>query len=239
MPEAKYKRILLKISGEALCPPGGSGLDASAVELTANELRPLVDMGVQVGLVVGGGNILRGRQLKDDPHIRRTTADTMGMLATVMNALALRDSLKGHGIRAEAMSAIPVTGVIEPFHQSRAVEALEDGKVVIFAGGTGSPFFTTDMCAALRARQIDAEALIKATKVDGVFSADPVDNPAAERYDRLSYQKVLADRLGVMDLTAISMCMEGQLPILVLQLSKTGNLLNAVSGKQVGTLVSE
>ena len=235
----KYKRILLKISGESMSSTGQSGIRSDAVELVVDELRPLIQMGVQVGLVVGGGNFVRGRDLAGVPAIHRVTADYMGMLATVINGIALQDALESSGVPARVLSAIPMPQVCEQFIRRVAVRHLEQGRVVILAGGTGSPFFTTDMCAALRANEIAAEVLFKATKVDGVFDADPVKNPAARKYDRLDYQKVLADRLGVMDLTAISMCMESRIPILVFQLDKPGNLLGAVTGQTVGTIITD
>lgn len=236
--KAKYKRVLLKISGQSLCRPGGSGIDPSALASLADELAPVVQTGIQVGLVVGGGNILRGRQLAANAPIQRVTADHMGMLATVINALALRDSLAGRGMPACVLGAIEMTAVCEPFTQRRASEHLEAGRLVILAGGTGNPFFTTDTCAALRASELEAELLLKATKVDGVFDADPETTPGAKKYKRLTYEKVLADKLGVMDLTAISLCMDNEIPIVVFQLDKAGNLLAAVRGEDVGTLIT-
>ncbi len=235
----QYKRVLLKLSGEALCEPGGFGIDVPAVDRLIEEIQPAVSLGVQMGIVVGGGNFVRGRSLGGNPPIQRATADHMGMLATVMNALALQDSLESAGLSARVQSAIPMTSLCETFIRRRAMEHLESGRIVILAGGTGSPFFTTDTCASLRALEINAQALLKATKVDGVFDCDPVNNPAARKYDRLTYQKVLADRLGVMDLTAISMCMESRLPIVVFDLFRKGNLLAAVKGEKVGTTIAE
>ncbi len=235
----RYKRVLLKISGEGMCSVGGFGIDPAAVSAVVGEIHPLVEMGVQVGLVIGGGNFIRGRDLADDPHIHRVTADNMGMLATVINAIALQDAMESHGVRACVLSAIPMPQICDPFITRDAVKHLEEGRVVVMAAGTGSPFFTTDMCAALRANEVNAEVVLKATKVDGVFDADPLTHPNAKKYDRLSYQKVLADRLGVMDLTAISMCMESRIPIIVLQLTNKGNLLKAVRGEQVGTIITE
>ena len=236
--KAKYKRVLLKISGQSLCRPGGSGLHLSAIASLVDELAPVVQSGIQVGLVVGGGNILRGRQLAHSERIHRVTADHMGMLATVINALALRDVLASRNMPACVLAAMEMTAVCEPFTQRRALEHLEAGRLVILAGGTGNPFFTTDTCAALRASELDAELLLKATKVDGVFDADPETTPDAKKYRRLTYEKVLADKLGVMDLTAISLCMDNQIPIVVFQLDKAGNLLAAVSGQDVGTLIT-
>ena len=235
----RYKRVLLKISGESMCSPGGFGIDASAVTTLVGELTAVVREGVRIGLVIGGGNFVRGRDLADNPHIHRVTADYMGMLATVINALALRDALDSNGVPAKVLSAVPMHQVCDPFIRREAVRHLDEGCVVLFAAGTGSPFFTTDMCAALRANEIGAEALLKATKVDGVFDADPVKKPQARKYDRLTYAQVLNDRLGVMDLTAISMCMESRIPIVVFQLTKPGNLLKAARGEAVGTTIAE
>ncbi len=235
----KYKRVLLKISGEGLCAPGGFGVDGDAVAAVVEEIAPLLDMGLQIGLVIGGGNFIRGRDLAGNPHIQPVTADYMGMLATLINALAMQDSLESHGVGARVLSAIPVTQVCEPFSRRAAINYLDAGNVVILAAGTGSPFFTTDMCAALRANEIDAEVLLKATKVDGVFDNDPVTHPDAVKYDTLTYQKVLADKLGVMDLTAISMCMTTDVPIIVFKLTEPGNLLRAVRGEAIGTLITD
>ena len=235
--KSHYKRVLVKLSGEAMSGTGGFGVSCEAMDALVAELVPVVKQGVEVALVVGGGNLRRGRDLSDNPHIQRTTADSMGMLATVMNAIALRDTLISHCLPAAAMSATQMTPVCEHFMRSRAVEYLEQGKVVVLAGGTGNPYFTTDTCAALRALEIGADVLIKATKVDGVYDRDPMVDQQAKKYDSLTYDKVLADRLGVMDLTAISLCMENALPIIVFELLKSGNLLRAVQGKKVGTMV--
>ncbi len=241
----KYKRVLLKLSGESFCLPGGFGIDPQAVTQVVDELIPIVEMGIQVGLVVGGGNIVRGKTLTakseaaDSINIQRGTADYMGMLATVINALALRDALTSRGISTRVQSAVTLTAIAEPFIQLRAIRHLEKGRIVIFAAGTGSPFFTTDTCAALRAREIGAQVLLKATKVDGVFDCDPATNSDAKKYDKLSYHKVITDQLGVMDMTAISMCMESKIPIIVFQLSKAGSLAEVICGKDVGTLVTE
>ncbi len=232
-----YKRILVKLSGECFNSAENCGVDASAGDRLASELLPVIKSGVRVAFVVGGGNIIRGGRLVES-RIRRTTADYMGMLATVINALALRDILEHNGAAAVVMSAIPMGAICESFCRDKALEYLDAGKAVIFAAGTGNPYFTTDTCAALRASEIGAEALIKATKVDGVFDSDPMKNPAAKKYDRLTYQKAITDQLGVMDLTAISMCMENRIPIIVLELFRPGNLVSAVAGKGVGTLVS-
>ena len=233
-----YKRVLLKISGEGLCSKG-SGLDAPAIAAVVQEILPVVKMGVQLGLVVGGGNLVRGRQLADNPNIQRATADYMGMMATVINGLALRDCLEAAGIPARVLSAIPVTSVCEQWNYHRAAYHLEAGRVIILAGGTGSPFFTTDTCAALRASEIGAQVVLKATKVDGIFDSDPMTHPAAKRYAKLTYPKVLADKLGVMDLTAISLCMENNIPIVVFKLSTPGNLAGVIRGESIGTLVTQ
>jgi len=235
----RYQRVLIKVSGESLCSPGGFGIQAPAVEAVVDEILPVVRLGVQVALVVGGGNFVRGRDLADDPHIQRATADYMGMLATVINAQALQDTFESRDVPTRVLSAITMTAVCEPWIRRRAIRHLEKARLVILAGGTGSPFFTTDTCAALRANELGAEVLLKATKVDGVYDSDPAKNPAAKRYPRLTYQKILADRLGVMDLTAISMAMESRIPIVVFELSKKGNLLKVVLGQEVGTLVSD
>lgn len=238
MDKPKYKRVLLKLSGEALCAPGASGIDAAAVSTIIGEIRNVCQMGVQVAIVIGGGNFVRGRNFTDNPQIRRTTADYIGMLATIMNALALRDSMEAAGLKAAVLSPIHDPRLCEPFACRRADDLLKNGHVLILAGGTGSPFFTTDTCAALRANEIQADIVLKATTVEGVYDSDPKKNPAAKKYDTLTYSKVLADKLGVMDLTAISLCMENRLPIMVFALSKAGNLAAAVSGQNVGTTIT-
>jgi len=234
----RYKRVLVKLSGESFCR-GGAGIDPEAMATLVDEIVPLTKMGVQVALVVGGGNFVRGRDLASNRLIQRPTADYMGMLATVLNALALRDALESRGTPARAMSAIAMTSVCESFVRERAICHLTEGRVVLLAAGTGSPFFTTDTCASLRAIELEADVLLKATKVDGVFDSDPVTNPSAKRYHRLNYQQVLSERLGVMDLTAVCMCMEHRLPVVVFQLAKQGNLTRIVRGEDIGTLICE
>jgi len=234
----RYKRVLIKVSGESFCAPGGFGIDPAAVAAMVKELLPVVELGVQVAMVVGGGNFVRGRDLACDPRIQRATADHMGMMATVINALALQDTLESHNVPTRVQGAITMTAICEPWIRRRAIRHLEKGRVVILAAGTGSPFVTTDTAAALRASEIGAEVVLKATKVDGVFDSDPMRNPSAKKYDRLTYRKILEDSLGIMDLTAISMCMESKLPVIVFELLKPGNLLGAVCGKGVGTLIS-
>ena len=235
--EPKYKRVLVKLSGESLASADGSPIDAQAAWAVADEVAPVVEMGVQVAVVIGGGNLIRGRQLRDNPHVQRPTADAMGMLATVINALALRDTLESHRIPARVMSARAMGGACETFRRDRAIAHLDAGRVVVLAGGTGNPFFTTDTCASLRALEVGAEAMLKATNVDGVYDSDPVTHPDAIRYDHLTYQQVLADQLGVMDLTAVSMCMENDLPLVVFKMARAGNLAAAVCGQDVGTTV--
>jgi uridylate kinase len=233
-----YRRVLIKISGESLCAPGSFGLDADAIAATIVELKAVHELGVQVGLVMGGGNILRGKSLAEAEFIERTTADAMGMLATVMNALVLQDALEYQGVPARVLSAVPTAGVCEPYVRRRALRHLEKGRLVLLAGGTGSPFFTTDTCAALRASELRAAVLLKATKVDGVFEADPVKNPSARKFDRLTYAEVLARQLGVMDLAAVSLCMESRIPVIVFRLARPGSLAAAVRGEKVGTIIS-
>lgn len=235
----RYKRVLVKLSGESFSGAGGSGIEPALLGRVVQEVAAVREMGVEAALVVGGGNFVRGRDLMADASIRRTTADYMGMLATVMNGLALRDALEARGVPARLLGAIPMPPVCEPFAARRAIDHLQRGRVVIFAGGTGSPFFTTDTCASLRAAEISADALLKATKVDGVFNADPEKDPAARKYRRLTYQQVLADRLGVMDLAAVSMCMEVRIPIVVFEFSRPGSLAAAVRGADIGTLIAE
>lgn len=235
--EPVYKRVLLKVSGEGLARPGEFGIDEDALTATGREIAPLVEMGVEVAVVIGGGNFFRGRQVAHSQRIQRVTADTIGMLATTMNALAMRDCLASLGIQAVVMGTITREAVSEPFVQRNAVAHLKAGRVVLLAGGTGSPFFTTDTGAALRAAELDADALLKATKVDGVFTDDPMTNPQAERYSRLSYQEALSRQLGVMDMAAFSLCMESNIPVVVFKLTEPGNIARVVTGEDVGTTV--
>jgi uridylate kinase len=237
--QSRYKRVLIKVSGESFCAPGGFGIQTGAVAALVGELLPVIEMGVQVAMVVGGGNFVRGRELAADSRIQRATADYMGMMATVINALALQDTLESHNIPTRVLGAVTMTAVCEPWIRRRAIRHLEKGRVVILAAGTGSPFVTTDTCAALRASEIGAEVVLKGTKVDGVFDSDPMLNPSARKYDRLTYRQALSDSLGVMDLTAISMCMESKVPVIVFELLKPGNLLGAVCGRSVGTIITE
>jgi len=233
-----YRRVLVKVSGEALGPPGGTGVDPSRTVALADALAALPAAGVQPAVVVGGGNFLRGRDLAGAAFIRRATADGMGMLATVMNALALADALAHRGAPARVLSAIPARGFCEAYDRDRADRLLGDGHVVLLAGGTGSPFFTTDTCAALRACELGADVLLKATQVDGVYDADPSTRPDAARFDRLTYAEVLARRLGVMDLAAVALCMENDIPVVVFRLDDGAGLAAAVAGEPVGTIIS-
>jgi uridylate kinase len=236
--EKKYKRILLKLSGEELMGEEGFGIDPKVLDRMALEIGQLVGIGVQVGLVIGGGNLFRGAAL-NAAGMDRVTGDHMGMLATVMNALAMRDALERTNISSHVMSAIPMSGVVEHYDRRRAIRYLKDGDVVIFSAGTGNPFFTTDSAACLRGIEIDANVVLKATKVDGVYSADPMLHPDAELYSNLTYDQVLDKKLGVMDLTAICLCREHNMPLRVFRMSKQGALLNLVVGGDEGTLIEE
>jgi uridylate kinase len=232
-----YKRVLVKLSGEALMGEGDYGIAPTVIKRIANELQDIVAMGVNVAVVIGGGNIFRGAGLAR-AGMDRVTGDHMGMLATVMNSLALQDALESLGLHARVMSAIRINQVCEDYIRRRAVRHLEKGRVVIFAAGTGNPFFTTDTAASLRAIEINADLLLKATKVNGVYSDDPVKNPKATRYARLTFDKVLSDRLNVMDATAVVMCRDNRLPLRVFNLNTPGDLPRVVRGEDVGTLVT-
>jgi uridylate kinase len=234
--EKKYQRILLKLSGEALTGSEGFGIDPKILDRMALEIGQLVGIGVQVGLVVGGGNLFRGAALSA-AGLDRVTGDHMGMLATVMNALALRDALERSNISTQVMSAIPMSGVVDHYDRRKAIRALDTGDVVIFAAGTGNPFFTTDSSACLRGIEIDADLMLKATKVDGVYSADPMKVADAERFSRLSFDDVLQRELQVMDLTAILLCRDHELPVRVFAMEQQGALLNIVRGGDEGTLI--
>lgn len=232
----KYQRVLLKLSGEALMGDKAFGLDPATVERIANEIKTVHDMGVQIALVIGAGNIFRGVS-EAASNIERTSADYMGMLATVMNALAMQSMLETLGLQTRVQSAIPMDTVCEPFIRRRALRHMEQGRVVIFAGGTGNPFFTTDTAAALRAIEMSCNALLKGTQVDGVYSADPKTDPTAERYETLKYQDVLAQDLRVMDTSAIALARDNKLPILVFSVHRPGAFAEVVSGKGVFTIV--
>jgi len=231
-----YKRILLKLSGEALAGRQGYGIDPDVISGIAAEVRDVVELGVQVALVIGGGNIFRGIAASSS-GMDRASADYMGMLATVMNSVAMQDSLEKLGVVTRVQSAIEMQAIAEPYIRRRAVRHLEKGRVVIFGAGTGNPFFTTDTAASLRAAEIGAEVILKATKVDGVYTADPAKDPTAVRYERLTYLEVLKRGLQVMDSTATSLCMDNNLPIIVFDLTRHGNIRRVVCGEPIGTLV--
>ena len=232
----KYKRVLLKLSGEALLGSEDYGIDPNVMRRIAGEVRDLNRIGVEIGLVIGGGNIFRGAGLAE-AGMDRVTGDHMGMLATVINSLALQDALEQEGVFARVMSALTIHEVCEDYIRRRAIRHLEKGRVVIFAAGTGNPFFTTDTAASLRAIEINAELLIKATKVDGVYSQDPVTNPDAKLYSELSFTRVLTDNLKVMDATAVVMCRDNDLPLRVYNMNRPGDLVRLVCGEAVGTSV--
>lgn len=240
MPETsapRYRRILLKLSGEALMGAGDYGIDPDVIRRLANEIIEVTARGTQVAVVIGGGNIFRGAGLAR-AGMDRVTGDHMGMLATVMNALALQDALEGLGAQSRVMSAVRINAVCEDYIRRRAVRHLEKGRIVILAAGTGNPFFTTDTAASLRAIEIEADVLLKATKVNGIYDSDPVRNPGAKRYARLTFDRVLADKLNVMDATAIVMCRDNNLPLQVFNLFNAGDLLRIVDGEDVGTVVA-
>jgi uridylate kinase len=232
----KYKRILLKCSGEALMGQSQFGIDPSVLNKIAHDVAELIQMGVEVGLVIGGGNLFRGKALSD-AGMGRVTGDHMGMLATVMNALALRDALERAQVPTRIMSAIPMIGVVDSYHYRKAITHLRERHAVIFSAGTGNPFFTTDTAACLRAIEIEADIVLKATKVDGIYSDDPVKNPSATRYDYLTYRDVLTKGLKVMDSTAICLCEEQKMPLQVFDMATPHALKKIVSGEQVGTIV--
>jgi uridylate kinase len=233
----KYQRIILKVTGEVFAGPLDFGLDVATVKAFAQEIKEVKELGCDLALVIGGGNIFRGA-VASEIGMDRASADTIGMLATVINSLALQDALEKLGVSTRVLSAIEMRQVAEPYIRRRATRHLEKGRVVIFAGGTGNPYFTTDTTASLRAMEIGAQVILKATKVDGVYDADPVKNAAAKRFDELSYIEVLNRELKVMDSTAISLCMDNNLPIIVFNLMEKGNIKRVVSGEPIGTLVS-
>jgi uridylate kinase len=233
---AKYRRVILKLSGEALAGSKGIGIDPQIVSSIAREVKEITDIGVQVAIVVGAGNIWRGVQGMK-MGIDRATSDYMGMLGTVINAMALQDSLEKQGVDTRVQSAIEMREVAEPYIRRRALRHLEKGRVVIFAAGTGNPYFSTDTCAALRAAEIEAEVILMAKKVDGVYDADPMENPTAKKYKELAYIDVLKQGLGVMDATATSLCMDNRIPIIVFGITEPGNIKRAVMGEKIGTFV--
>jgi uridylate kinase len=232
----KYKRIILKLSGEALSGEKGFGLDQKTIESIADQIKEITELGVEVAVVVGGGNFWRGRSSKG---MDRTTADYMGMLATVINALALQDALENIGMLTRVQTAIEMRQIAEPYIRRRAIRHLEKGRVVIFAAGTGNPYFSTDTTASLRAAEIEAEVILLAKKVDGVYDSDPMENPSATKFDELTYIEVLSKGLKVMDSTATSLCMDNKIPIIVFSLKEPGNIKKVVLGKKIGTYVKE
>jgi uridylate kinase len=232
-----YKRVLLKLSGEALMGEQTYGVDPAVASRIAQDIAEIQGLGVQTCIVIGGGNIFRGLAASAR-GMDRSTADYMGMLATVINALALQDALEKHDVPTRVLTAIEMRAVAEPFIRRRAIRHLEKGRVVVFAAGTGNPYFTTDTAAALRAMEVKAEVILKGTKVDGIYSADPVHHPDATRYDEISYLQVLQERLQVMDATAISLCMDNKLPIVVFNLRTPGNIRRVVMGEAIGTTVT-
>jgi len=236
--KAAYKRILLKLSGEALMGEKSSGVDPDVANYIAAEIKSLADLKVQIGIVVGGGNIFRGVEASTR-GMDRTTADNMGMLATVINSLALQGALEARGIPTRVQSSIEMPKIAEPFIHRRAIRHLEKGRIVIFAGGTGNPFFSTDTAACLRAMEIQADLIMKATKVDGVYDADPVKNPNAKMFKTISYIDVLTRNLKVMDSTAITLCRDNSLPIAVFNMQKKGNVRGVILGKKIGTYIGE
>jgi uridylate kinase len=241
MPQADgpvYKRVLLKISGEGFCHEGGFGIEAEQLEGIARQCVDVAKMGVELAIVVGGGNFIRGATFAEDGHIPRATADYMGMLSTILNALALQETMEKFGQPTRVLSALPVTSVAEPFIRRRAIRHLEKGRAVVLAAGTGNPFFTTDTCAALRATEIHADVLLKATKVDGIYSADPKKNRDAKLYHEVSYEQVLREELKVMDLTAFAMLKQQKLPLVVFNLKTPGNIARVLRGETVGTKIN-
>lgn len=231
-----YRRIILKLSGETLAGPGGCGIDPDQVAIIAAKIKAVHDLGVQIGLVIGAGNLWRGNQ-GVQRGMEQATADHMGMIATVMNGLALQDGLERIGVPTRVQTAVMMNQVAEPYIRLRAIAHMEKGRVVIIAGGTGNPYFTTDTAAALRGMEVSADVIIKGTQVDGVYDADPKLHPNARRFDRLSYSHAIEYRVRVMDLTAITLCMDHHLPLLVLNIWDDHSLIDAVLGRKVGTLI--
>jgi len=236
-PSSKYRRILLKLSGEAFTKPGTFGIDPDELDFIAAELKDAAAAGAQLAIVVGGGNIIRGAELAAQGHIHQATADHMGMLGTVINALALREKMLSMDVPCRVMSAIEIRAVAEPFIRNRAVRHLEKGRVVILAAGTGNPYFTTDTCAALRATELECDVLMKATKVDGVYTADPKKDPTATKYDTLTFKEAMTKNLRVMDMTALAMCGEHKVPVMVFDFKRKGNIARVARGERIGTLL--
>lgn len=233
-----YRRVLLKLSGEVLAGEQGFGIDPNRALILANEIKSIYDLGINIGMVIGAGNIFRGISAADR-GMDRVTGDYLGMLATIMNAIAMQDALEKIGCDTRTLSAISVNKISEPYIRRRAIRHLEKGRIVIIAGGTGNPYFSTDTAAALRATELGAEVVIKGTKVDGVYDKDPIKHRSAKKYNRITYKKVLNDDLRVMDMTAITLCRENKLPIKVFNINNSGDLKQIVLGSNIGTLVSE
>ena len=236
MARPKYKRVLLKLSGEALCQDTGFGIDTEILSGIADELKEISEMGIELAIVIGGGNIFRGLSASAK-GMDRATADYMGMLATVLNAMALQDALERKGVYTRIQNSLQIQQITEPYIRRRATRHLEKGRIVIFAAGTGNPFFTTDTAAALRAVEVDAEAILKATRVDGVYDKDPLKHKDAVKFDQLTYIEVLQKGLKVMDSTATSLCMDNKMPIIVFNMTQKGNIKRAMMGEKIGTLV--
>jgi len=233
----QFKRVLLKISGESFAQPGQFGIDAEELRSIASEIGAAMESGVNLAVVVGGGNMIRGASLAKQLEIDQSTADYMGMLGTIMNGMALKEAIEHLGHSARLMSAITVPAIAETFIRKRAIRHMERGRCIILAAGTGNPFFTTDTCASLRATELNCDVVLKATKVDGVYASDPMIDPDAERFDELTFARAIEERLGVMDLTALSMCMEHDLPVIVFDFKQSGNIRRVVEGEIVGTLI--
>lgn len=236
-PASPFRRVLLKLSGEAFCKPGGFGIDPNELESIAQEIKVARDHNAQIAVVVGGGNIVRGAELAAIGHIHQATADHMGMLGTVINGLALKEKLLSSGVDCRLLSAIEIRAVAEPFIRGRALRHLEKGRVVILAAGTGNPFFTTDTCAALRSTELECEVLLKATKVDGVYSADPKKDKNATRFESLTFSEAMSRKLRVMDMTALAMCGERRIPVIVFDFKKRGNIAKVIARENIGTLL--
>ena len=236
MPKAKYKRILLKLSGEAMAGPNGFGIDAQTLGTICDYIKKIVDMGVEVAIVVGGGNFWRGRQAH---QMERTTADYMGMLATIMNGQALQEALEFRGLDTRLQTSIEMKQIAEPYIRRKAVRHLEKGRIVIFAGGTGNPFFSTDTCAALRASEINAEIILFGKTIDGVYDSDPKTNPNAKKYDEITFTEVLQKNLKVIDSTAASLCRDNHIPIRIFALRDAEDIVKAVAGESIGTIINE
>jgi uridylate kinase len=235
--QPRFKRVLLKISGESFAKPGDVGIDAQELRNIAAEIGSALETGVHLAVVVGGGNMIRGANLAKQLEIDQSTADYMGMLGTVMNGMALKEALEHLEHPARLMSAITMPSIAEPFIRKRAIRHMERGRCIILAAGTGNPFFTTDTCASLRATELNCDVVLKATKVDGVYASDPMIHPDAERFKELTFSRAIEERLGVMDLTALSMCMEHDLPVIVFDFKQSGNIRRVIEGQSVGTLI--